>query len=469
MAGNATPARREGLLRATRKIIESNRELFSKAGIRLGEIYSEEYLIERHGHSGKWADKTSDEMFFPRLDCARLGVIHDDYPLGFSDMRFEEPMLKEDRKLAASMVVLTLVLSIDPQVDEYVSESMCSFAALPWHCGDDVPGLLGRSMFCWERSENNSLNSPPGDVLDLLERAKWSASNGDVMPVGMTIPTGDGQPCDETGTNKYDELSRALRDVHRHLSVFKGNASDWADATLYEFGEELSNKKKWLLEYNREWWASWEPALRRVRDATFLIDRVELQEPIKNAMRGLNELALYIYPPPLMGRKDELPGDHLLNRGALRCDRKGQSEYPHEAIAEAYRPIGELLVGLALYIDGTVVEKNEATNRLIPKLEATHTGKLHSKIPSDNTIEPPIQLESKHAAILHWLGSSTRRQRVFKRAEIIIDDPCVPTDTKNMRMSINALHDLGLVNSPPRCGVKITPAGLSWLEKQKSE
>jgi len=197
MASNATPARREGLLRATRKVIEDNREVFTKAGKRLGKIYSEKHL-KQHDHDGKWDDNSSEELVFPRLDWARLGVVNDDYPLGYTDMRFEEPMPQAERKLAASMVVLTLVLAIDPDANEYISESMCPFAALPWYFGEEVPGLLGRGMIGWIPSDHNSVNSPPGEVLDLLERATGSARTGEVMPEGLTIPTGDGQPCEKT-------------------------------------------------------------------------------------------------------------------------------------------------------------------------------------------------------------------------------------------------------------------------------
>ncbi len=361
MASNATPARREGLLRATRKVIEANREVFTEAGKRLTEIFSENHL-KQDDHDGKWAEKSSEELIFPRLDRAKVAVVSDEYPNGYSDMRFEEPMPHEERKLAASMVVLTLVLAIDPNANEYISKSMCPFAALPWQFGEEVPGLLGRGMICWENSEHNSVDSPPGEVLDLLERATWSARTGEVMPVGMTIPTGDGQPCDEPGINPYDELSRAMRDVQRHIRVFQGNASEWADVIQHEHGEDLKAKKIELLEDNRKWWATWEPALRRARDATFQIHRPELQDRIRAAMDGMNTLALNIFPPPLMGMKNELPGDHLLKRGALRCDREGHSVYPQKAISEAYRPIEELIVGLALYIDGTVEEQKKATS-----------------------------------------------------------------------------------------------------------
>ena len=101
-------------------------------------------------------------------------------------------------------------------------------------------------------------------------------------------------------------------------------------------------------------------------------------------MAGLSTLALNIYPPPLMGMRGELPGDHLLKRGALRCDKKGQSAYPQEAITEAYRPIGELIVGLALYVDGTVKEYKKTTTIELP-------------IPTDN-------VERRNAA---WFFSAT--------------------------------------------------------------
>ena len=190
MASIATPARREGLLRATRKVIESNHETFSKAGKRLGEIFSEEYL-KQNDLNGLWLEKPSEELIYPRLECARKSVIYDHCSILNTEMRFEEPMNQEERKLAASMVVLTLVLAIDPKANKYVSESMCPFAALPWVHKDDGPEILGRSVIAWVPSEHNTVNSPPGEVLDLLEKATWSARTGDVMPVGLTVPTGD--------------------------------------------------------------------------------------------------------------------------------------------------------------------------------------------------------------------------------------------------------------------------------------
>ena len=193
MTGNATPLRCAGLLRVARKLIESNGELFTKAGSQLAELYSEQHLIE-NAIEEKWDGKPAQELIFPRLDAARSALLHGDNRPGFTHLLFEEPMMREERKLAASMVVLILVLTMDPEANEYVPESMCPFAALPWYFGDEVPGLLGRCMFAWESSERNSVDCPPGEVLDLLERATGSARTGDVIEAWRTIPTGDVKP-----------------------------------------------------------------------------------------------------------------------------------------------------------------------------------------------------------------------------------------------------------------------------------
>lgn len=223
MIGKASPSRREGLVKDARKIIECDHGSFTKAGYRLCNIFSEERLKESD-LSGIWEGKASNELVFPRLDKARMAVIAQEYPLGFPDMLFEEPMSLKDRKLSASMVVLTLVLSIDPDVNEYVSIEMCPFAALPWEWGEDVPGFLGRMMFGWQSSEHNTVNSPPGEVLDLFERAIWSARTGDVMPDGLTSYVDEALvENDERVTS--NELAKPSSDIDRRKATWFATAT----------------------------------------------------------------------------------------------------------------------------------------------------------------------------------------------------------------------------------------------------
>tara|TARA_R110002072_G_scaffold42064_12_gene118125 strand:+ start:75046 stop:76521 length:1476 start_codon:yes stop_codon:yes gene_type:complete len=369
MASKASPARREGLLREARKVIARHPEVFTRAGHRLAEIYTEKHLHE-HDKSGKWKGRPSRELLFPRLDAARLGAINDNYPVDQTDMRFEEPMSKEDRQLGASMVVLTLVLSIDPTANDYVSEEMCPFAALPWDAGDDAPGLLGRDMFCWQPNEvdGNSLNSPPGEVLDLLEEAKWSASSGDVKPEGITIPTGDAQPDNEPGINPIDELWRSLRNVNRHVLMFQGIANDWSDTYKYPLEHDQQEREQ-IKVYNRQCWDEWERSMPRARDAVIEADLASIKidhEPIMDAIAELRS----IFCPPRALNKNEKIGDHLLVRGAapMGCDRKGVSRFPIAGVNKAYRAIDRAITRLNQYMldltyEGPVVELKPAKTK----------------------------------------------------------------------------------------------------------
>ena len=367
MVSKATPARREGLLREARKVIARHPEVFDRAGHRLAEIYSEKHLHE-HDQSGKWKDRPSGELLFPRLDAARLGAINDDYPVGQTDMRFEEPMSKEDCQLGACMVVLVLVLSIDPTANKYVSEEMCPFAALPWDAGDDAPGLLGRDRFCWQPNERdgNSLNSPPGEVLDLLERAKWSARDGSVKPEGITIPTGDGQPCNEPGINPIDELWRSLCDLTRYVEMFKGIADDWSETYKYPY-EELHRDRDEIKAYNRQCWDEWERAMPRARDAVNKADLASIKidhEPIQDAIAELRSI---FYPPLALNNNEEL-GDHLLVRGVapMGCDRNGVSRFPNASIQEPYQTLSKAITKLYLYKHGDEQSSRESVALYLP-------------------------------------------------------------------------------------------------------
>jgi len=402
MIGKASPARREGLIRACHKLIQQDREAFTIAGQRLGEIFSDEYA-----RSFESTPETVQprQLLFIRLHLAKFAAIGGDSRPGMTDMLFEEPMLNDDRKHAARLVVLTLLLAMDPMDDGCVSPEMCPLAALPWACGDmhgKNPDYLGRSCIPWEPSEDNSVDSPPAEVLDLLERAKWSAQTGKVWEPWMYIPNGDGMPCVETGTNKYDELWRAMRDVCRHVGAFSGNAHDWADVCRYERGKDLSGKKSRLLEYNRGWWESWEPALQRARDAGFIVQLPYLQERIGSALDGLAQLSR-IFSAPLMGNRGEHRGDHLFRRGPLGCTEDWESKYPSEAVQDACRPILKLIESLELYLDGSVDEKNLIES----KLEADDQGADFRPISSF-----PAEL---HARIRQAVLPGRKSKRVRKR------------------------------------------------------
>ena len=74
-----------------------------------------------------------------------------------------------------------------------------------------------------------------------------------------------------------------------------------------------------------------------------------------------------------------------------------------------------------------------------------------------------IQLEEKDIGVLRWLAHPSRRNRAWLRTQVMPDDPRTPTDPRRVRAIINRLHDLGLVDSPPRHSVRITADGLRWL------
>lgn len=83
-------------------------------------------------------------------------------------------------------------------------------------------------------------------------------------------------------------------------------------------------------------------------------------------------------------------------------------------------------------------------------------------------IQPPvplIQLQPKEIGVLEWLGQTHRRNRVWKRAEVLPDNPSVPTDIKEIRAILQVLHDYALVNAPPKKSVRITALGLRWLSE----
>ncbi|MDF1808219.1 MAG: hypothetical protein P1U42_00835 [Phycisphaerales bacterium] len=355
MIGKASPARREGLIRSCHKLIDKDKEGFTLAGQRLGEMYSEEYA---RSYESTPDNPQARQLLFIRIDLAKCAVISGDHRPGMTDMLFDEPMPKEDRKHAARLVVLALLLAMDPMDDDCVSTEMCPLAALPWECGDfdgKNPDFLGRSFISWVPGEENSVNSPPAEVLDLLERAMYSARTGEVWEPWLEIRSGDGMPINEPGTNKFDELARSMCEVARYVEVFQSNAKMWADAQKFELGDELIETENRLLEYNRVWWEKWESVIRRAHAACFAVQRPELQVRIQIALEGITRLA-NIFSQPLMGTRGEQPGDHLFRRGPLSCDLHGVSKYPQTSVDEARKHIWTLIESLGLYLDGTLVE-----------------------------------------------------------------------------------------------------------------
>ncbi|MBO6740607.1 MAG: hypothetical protein JJ916_12180 [Phycisphaerales bacterium] len=273
-----------------------------------------------------------------------------------TDMLFEKPLTTENRKHAARMVVLALVLSMDPEADKCIDAQMCPLAALPWDCGDlcgssfDLPG---RSCISWGTQSNSDVDSPSADVLDLLERAEWSARTGKVWEQWLYIQGGDGMPCNEPGTNAYDELWRAMYDVHRRVKEFEWRSHEWAEAHRFGRDETFAETKDQILTETRRQWGTWEQAVRRAQSASFKVTRPELQDDIQSARKALTRLA-QIFSSPMLGNKIEEPGDHLFLRGPLRCDRVGISQYPIELVKSATTPILNLVNELTLYIDGSI-------------------------------------------------------------------------------------------------------------------
>jgi len=348
--------RRDTLFVQARGLINADKRQFGEAGRVLETLFSEEYLIEQVPHL---ESASAGVKLRYRLDIARRAAIRDDDWDALSLMDFRRAGDAAARQRAARLVVMAIILSADPDASRAVSKEMCSFAGVPWE-GEGIEGtdgwLAGIDHISWLERGWDDRDNPSPRVLDLLEEAMGVVRTGTNAAEGSVIPSGDGRPCDQPGLNPHDELHRAMWDLVRHVSVFEGNASQWLETHQYDFGKKLEEQREWLLDYTRQWWVTWEPAVKRVRDAIPNVQRPEFKDMNAETLRCLAKLNA-IFGAPLMCLPHEMPGDHLLVRplsvlGFRReDDRYLVSNYPRERVGEAVRPIQEQLEALALYLE----------------------------------------------------------------------------------------------------------------------
>jgi len=364
--------RRDTLFVQARGLINADKRQFGEAGRTLETLFSEEYLIDQVPHL---ESASAGVKLQYRLDIARRTVIRDDDWDAQSLMDFRRAGDAAARQKAARLVVMAIILSADPDASRAISQEMCSFASVPWE-GDFREGsdtwLAGVDLISWlERGWDDGVNPSPR-VLDLLEEAMGVVRTGTNAAGGPLIPTGDGRPCDQPGLNPHDELHRALRDLLRHVSVFGSNASQWLETHQYDFGQKLEEQRDWLLDYTRQWWVTWEPAVKRVRDAIPNVQRPEFKDMNAEMLRCLAKLNGF-FGAPLMYMAHEMPGDHLLVRplsvlGFRReDDRYLVSNYPRERVGEAVRPIQEQLEALALYLEEDEADLMQVTPEVVPE------------------------------------------------------------------------------------------------------
>lgn len=240
MVSSASPARRDTLLRGCRLLISLEKAEFTLAGYRLAEMYSDEYAQSFESTSSA----EGNQLLFIRLDLARLAAIYGDLRPGMTDLDFVSKPDESDRKHAARMVILALVLAMDPNADEYIEESMCPFVALPWE-GGDLDGsprdYLDRSSVNWGKDHQSNCDNPSAEVLDLLERAEWSARTGEVWD---------------------EEIHGANSDMNKALSILRDQTSQ----TGLDFWEPVFDEKGALLMDERPTPLAAFQALLRIAD-----------------------------------------------------------------------------------------------------------------------------------------------------------------------------------------------------------
>ncbi len=366
-------ARRDEVCSAARALVQEELELFEAAGQQLDEIYSEELVREDDdfplGPGEKYAaEETPEGTRLKRLGvaakCFRFPESHP-YDNHFD---FEGIGPIEDRKLAARMGILVMLAAGDPDKGEVITPAMGVLANTPYaiKSEDRLPGIGGSQWLFWNETGWDDYKEPSPRVLKRLRDAIDIVRHGSLDAARKSrIPSGDGRPCDQPGLNPYDELDRSLRDLLRHVDVFDGNASQWLETHQYDFGQKRDEQRDWLLDYTRQWWRTWEPAVKRLRNALSNVQRPELKDLNTEGLMALGKLNR-IFSAPIMYMAHEEPGDHLLVRplsvlGFQReDDRFLVSNYPSEQVSEAVRPIQRFLEALALFLEQEVDENDIA-------------------------------------------------------------------------------------------------------------
>lgn len=81
--------------------------------------------------------------------------------------------------------------------------------------------------------------------------------------------------------------------------------------------------------------------------------------------------------------------------------------------------------------------------------------------PRDESKE--VQLREDQILVLQWLADPTRRNRIWQRSAVSPDSPA-PANPKAIGKILNELHNLGLIDCPPREGARVLQKGLDWLD-----
>lgn len=398
---------RDEVMRDARELVRDERDLFIKAGQQIDEIYSEELVRQDEDEIPLGpGERYAVEETFEGLRLLRLGVAAKcfRFPESHPDdnhFDFEGIGPIEDRKQAARMGILVMLAAADADKAQVITEEMGVLANIPYVIeGDgDLPAFGGSCWLSWIEKGWEDTNEPSPRVLKRLKSAIDFVRHGSLEAAqNSRVPSGDGRPCDKPGLNPHDELHRALRDLLRHVLVFDGNAAQWLETHQYDTGKELQQQRAWLLTNTRQWWETWIPAVKRVRDAIPNVQRSELKDFNAETLMALAKLNGIFYEP-VGYLPHEQPGDHLLVRplsvlGFQReDDRSLVSNYPRERVREAVGPIQRHLETLALFLDQegemhhianpeSIVEPSSKPAREMakkPKRKRTRAEKVHDE------------------------------------------------------------------------------------------
>ncbi len=389
MVNGKQGARRDGVFSAARALVHEELELFVAAGQQLDEIYSEELVREDDfplGPGEKYAaEETPEGVRLKRLGvaakCFRFPESHP-YDNHFD---FEGIGPIEDRKQAARMGILVMLAAADPDKGEVITPAMGVLANTPFEIEGEgrLPGIRGSHWLSWNETGWDDYNEPSPRVLKRLREAIDIVRHGSLDAVRKSrIPSGDGRPCDKPGLNPFDEAHRSLYDIIRHVSVFRENSTQWLQTQLLCVEPERQETLDWLIEYTRDWWATWTKLVSRTRDALTGLELKELEELVSDALGGVARLHV-IFQEPVFYMDHEQPGDHLFRpMGVLGCrrdnDRYPISNYPRDQIDEALKPIGLLIERLSIYIDGSVVVEQPVVKK--PKRKRSRSEIAHDEI-----------------------------------------------------------------------------------------
>lgn len=446
MASSASLARRDTLLRGCRLLISLEKAEFTLAGNRLGEMYSEEYAQSFESTSSA----EGNQLLFIRLDLARRAAMYGDQRSGMTDLEIESKPDKNELKHAARMVILALVLAMDPNADEYIDVSMCPFAALPWE-GGDLEGLprdlLGRSWISWGKEDKSNCDNPSAEVLDLLERAEWSARTGEVWD---------------------EEEHGASSDMKKALSMLRGQTSEngldyWEPVFDDDGSMNLAERPTQL--------AAFQTLLRYLDELRRLVDcaprcdggiRIDNRNAFRMTLQKISLVGPVANSSQYRLKSCDTPGPGVVTSiWTPTYEGSSTSSIVNDVSLQPFgcnirdrRHIDDKSVSLFM-------RRYAAFKEVVETLSDTSPPIQHREFPQPEEEVP--QLSDKEIGVLAWLGHPNRRMRLFKRSEIVPDDPRVPLDTAIMRGILHSLNESGLVETEPYKPVRITPSGLQWL------